>query len=74
MFDFKLFFSDGTTYTVANVKKVIYSVHDLNKTVTGDAILSARIPIADMSLYTDNNCVSVSGKNLLLIDISKHVD
>lgn len=74
MFDFQLLFSDGTKYTVKNVKKVIYSVRDLNKVVSGENILSERIPIADMSLYTDENCVSISGKDLLIIDISKHAD
>ena len=74
MYDFNLIFSDGTEYVVENVQKVIYPVRDMNKVISGDKIMSERIPTGDMSLYTGDKCVSISGKELLMIDITKHVD
>lgn len=74
MYDFNLIFSNGKEYAVKNVQKVIYPKRDMNHVVAGDKIMSERIPAGDMSLYAGDKCVSISGKDLLMIDITKHVD
>lgn len=74
MFDFKLLFSNGTEYVVQNVIKVIYPHRGENHVVRKDRFLSERIPTCDLSLYTNDNCVSISGEDLLLIEITQHTD
>lgn len=73
MYDITLYFSDGTKHTVSNVKEIRYFKRDLIHSVTEDKFMSAAIPITDMCLYSEDSCISISGKNLIMINISKHV-
>lgn len=74
MFHFHFVFSDGLAYDVDNVHEITITIQKTHKSLSGDAILSERLPLDDMFLYTDSGCVSIAGKNLLVIDVSKRVD
>lgn len=71
MFDFHFVFLDGTIYDVKCVTKMVIVKDHVNRTLQGDDMIHTQIPINDMYLYTSNGCVSISGKNLLVVSVLK---
>lgn len=71
MFDFHFVYSDGNTYDIKNVNKISYQAPSGMKDIVGENILSSSIPLKTMSLYTDNGNITVSGVNLMIIDVLK---
>ncbi len=71
MFDFLFTYTDGNTYQVQNVTKIIIKTASGSQELSGDGILSARIPLNTMCLYSASGNVTVSGANLMVIDIMK---
>lgn len=67
MFSFLFTYSDGNTYKVNGVNKVI--IHGSAKEFSGEEILNTALPLKTMSLYTPDKNVTVSGNNLIVIDI-----
>ncbi len=74
MFDFHFAYSDGNTYDIKNVNKISLQTPAGTKDIVGKDILSTYIPLETMSLYTDNGNVTISGTNLMVIDILKQKD
>lgn len=72
MFDFYFFYSDGRDYEIKNVTKILVESPTGLKEISGDNILSARIPLRTTYLYTDDGSYTVSGANLMVIDVRKH--
>lgn len=52
MFSFHFLFADGITYDVGNVNEVEIKCHEVYRKISGDDILSTRLPLDDMFLYT----------------------
>lgn len=71
MFDFHFVYTDGRTYDIANVNKIVIQTASSLKELTGDAILSTDIPLKTMHLYSTNGNCTISGNNLLIIDVIK---
>lgn len=71
MFDFHFAYSDGNTYDVKNVTKIKVMKSSGMTEISGDNILSDMIPLKSMCLYTDNGNISISGKDLMVIDVLK---
>ena len=74
MFDFHFVYFDENTYDVKDVTKIIVHTPSGSQELLGDAILSARIPLNTMYLYTPDGNITVSGNNLMVIDIKKQAD
>lgn len=76
MFDFHFVYSTGITYDVQNVNKIIIakpsSANQGSVEIEGDEILSARIPLKSMCLYSDDGNFTVSGTDLIIIDVKKN--
>lgn len=72
MFDFHFIYSDGNTYDVKGVTKIRIGTTNGTKEFEGDQILTATIPLYTISLYFQNGNVTVSGTNLVIIDVRKH--
>lgn len=71
MFDFRFFYSDGNTYHVENVTKAFVKTLGGKQELTGDDILTEKICLSDMFLYTPNGNITISGANLMVVDIMK---
>lgn len=71
MFNFHFLFTDGITYDVGNVNEIEIKCHEAYRKISGDDILSTRLPLDDMFLYTPGGCIAIAGKNLLVIDALK---
>ena len=71
MFDFHFVYSDGNTYDVKGVNKVMIQTPSNLKEVSGDSILATPLPLKTMYLYTANGCFTISGANLMVIDVLK---
>lgn len=74
MFDFHFVYADGTIYDVANINKVVFPTSSGLTTITNDNILSAQFPLKTMYLYGPGTNFTVSGDNLIIIDVLKHND
>lgn len=48
MFEFHFVYSDGNTYDVSDVNKILIQTASGNQEYCGDAILSARIPLKNI--------------------------
>ena len=72
MFSFLFTYSDGNTYKVNGVNKVI--IQGSAKEYSSDEILNTTFPLKTMSLYTPDKNITVSGTNLMVIDILKQKD
>lgn len=72
MFDFHFVYSDGNTYDVKGVTKIFVKSPSGLIEFTDDDILTAKIPIGTMYLYSQNGNVTVSGTNLMIVDVLKH--
>lgn len=71
MFDFHFAYSDGNTYDVTGVTKVFIKKASNIKELEGDEILTSRLPLDTMYLYSSAKNVTISGTNLLVIDVLK---
>lgn len=71
MFDFTFQYSDGNSFVVQNINRVIISTGAATQELSGDNILSVRIPLKTIHLFSEKNNVTVSGNNLLMIKITK---
>lgn len=71
MFDFHFTYSDGNTYDVRGVTKIVIKSTSGTQEFSGDDILTARIPLSSMYLYSQSGNVSVSGTNLMVVDVLK---
>lgn len=71
MFEFRFTYSDNNFYEVKGVNKIVIPTSSTPKEITGDAILTAHLPLKTMCLYTANGNVTVSGTNLMVIDVVK---
>jgi len=71
MFDFHFAYSDGNFYDINEVHKIIIQTSDGLKEVAGDSILTTPLPLKTMYLYTSNGCATISGTNLMVIDVAK---
>ena len=71
MFDFHFVYSDGNSYDINGVNKIMIQTPSSLKEVAGDAILTTPLPLKTMYLYTSNGCFTVSGTNLMVIDVLK---
>ncbi len=74
MFDFHFVYTDGNTYDINNVYKIAIQTSSNLKELTGDDILSAKLPLKTMWLYSANGNFTVSGANLMVIDVVKQND
>lgn len=74
MFDFHFAYSDGNVYDVKNVTKAFVKTLGGKQELTGDDILTEKICLSDMFLYTPNGNVTISGANLMVVDIMKQND
>lgn len=74
MYDFYFAYSDGRHYEVENVSKIVVEGSSSLEEIIGDAILSAKLPLKTTYLYTDDGNHTVSGTNLMVIDVKKHQD
>lgn len=72
MFDFHFIYSDGNTYDVKGVTKIRIGTTNGTKEFEGDQILTVTIPLYTIFLYSQNGNVTVSGTNLVIIDVRKH--
>ena len=71
MFDFHFKYVDGSKYDVTNVDKVILQWSGEPKEFSGDAILTANIPLKTMILRSSDRNTTISGDNLVAVDIIK---
>lgn len=71
MFDFRFVYSDGNTYYVKDVTKFAFKTASGIQEVSGDDILTARIPLGLIFLYSQTGNVTVSGTNLIVMDVLK---
>lgn len=71
MFDFHFVYSDGNTYDIKGVNKITIHTSTSLKEISGDSILTTPLPLKTMYLYTANGCFTVSGTNLMVIDVLK---
>lgn len=71
MFDFHFVYSDGHTYDINGVNKIVVQVPTGLKEISGDSILTAQLPLKTTYLYSTNGCFTVSGTNLIVIDVLK---
>lgn len=71
MFDFHFAYSDGNTYNVNNVSKIKIPSSSGTKEIKGDDILTAVLPLKSMCLYSDAGNVTISGTNLMVVDVLK---
>lgn len=71
MFDFHFVYSDGNIYDVNGVNKIMIQTPSNLKEVSGDSILTTPLPLMTTYLYTANGCITVSGTNLMVIDVLK---
>lgn len=69
MLDFRFTYSDGNFYEVKGVKKIIISTPSSTREVPGDEILATLLPLKTMYLYTTDGNITVSGTNLMVIDV-----
>lgn len=72
MFDFYFAYSDGRHCEVKNVTKILVESPSSLKEISGDDILSAKIPLKTTYLYTNDGNYTVSGTNLMMINVRKH--
>lgn len=71
MFTFKFTYQDGSNNYFENIKEVQY-VRSTNITVAGDNIQKHLFPTGiDLHLFSETMNVTVSGKNLLFIEVKK---
>ncbi len=71
MFDFHFVYSDGNTYDVRGVTKIVFKSTSGIQELSGDDILTAKIPMGLMHLYSQSGNVTVSGTNLMVVDVLK---
>lgn len=71
MFDFHFAYSDGNSYDVTGVTKVIIRTATGTQELEGDEILTSKLPLNTMCLYSSDKNVTISGANLLVIDVLK---
>lgn len=71
MFDFHFVYADGNTYDVENVTKLVTFSTNGPVEHTGDQILNVNIPLKVMCLHSAKGNVTVSGENLIVIDVLK---
>lgn len=71
MLDFHFVYSDGNTYDVKGVTKILVRTSTGMQEIKGDDILTAKIPLGIMCLYSQNGNVTVSGTNLMVVDVLK---
>ncbi len=71
MFDFHFVCADGNTYDVEGVTKILFSTTTGPREVEGKSILDEKVPLTTMCLYSESGNVTVSGKNLMVVDILK---
>ncbi len=69
MYSFHFVYSDGRVYEASGITRVIVSTPAGTSEFAGDNILSARIPLRTMWLYSQNGVITVSGENLTVIDV-----
>ncbi len=74
MFDFHFAYSDGNTYDVRGVTKIVFKTVSGIQELSGDDILTARIPLGLICLYSQTGNVTVSGTNLIVVDVLKRDD
>ncbi len=70
MFEFRFTYSDKNYYEVKGVNKIVIPSSPV-KELVGDAILTTPLPLKTLYLYTANGNVTVSGTNLMVIDVIK---
>lgn len=71
MFNFHFVYSDGNMYDVNDVTKIIVKTSTGLQEIEGDEILTAKIPLNFMYLYSQNGNVTISGTNLMVVDVLK---
>lgn len=71
MFDFHFVYRDGSTYDVKEVTKILVNTSAGVQEIKGEDILTARIPLNFMCLYSQNGNVTISGTNLMVVDVLK---
>lgn len=71
MFDFHFVYADGNTYDVERVTKILYNTTAGTRKIEGENILDEKIPLSTMCLYSQSGNVTVSGKNLMVVDVLK---
>lgn len=72
MFDIYFDYADGRSFDVKNVKKIAFEKCGNLTELIGDSIQDAQIPLKTLFLYTDNGSFTVSGDNLMVINVVKH--
>lgn len=71
MFDFRFIYSDDACYGAQGINKITIQTVDGLKDICGDEILTANIPLQEMYLHSDNVNYTVSGNNLMAIEVTK---
>lgn len=71
MFDFHFVYSDGNFYDIKGVDKIVIQTASNLKEIVGESILATPLPLKTMYLYTSDGCFTVSGTNLMVIDVVK---
>lgn len=71
MFDFHFVYADGNTYDVERVTKILFNTTAGTRKIEGENILNGKIPLSTMCLYSQSGNVTVSGKNLMVVDVLK---
>ena len=71
MFDFHFAYSDGNTYDVTGVTKIVIQTAAGSKEISGDEILTSLLPLKTMCLFSPDENVTISGDNLIAIDVLK---
>ena len=72
MYDFIFVYADGRTYNVNAVNKLVIHSTSGATEYTGDNILNVNIPLKTMYLHSAKGNVTISGTNLMVIDVMKH--
>ena len=71
MFDFRFIYSEGKDYTVENVNKIGLHTTGGYTEIASDHILTAPLSLTTMSLFTSTGNVTVSGKDLVAIEVTE---
>ncbi len=71
MFDFRFEYFDSNIYDVSDVTSIAYQTGSGTKLVSGDDILTTRLPLDTIHLFSESGCYTVSGTNLMAIEVTK---
>lgn len=73
MFSFHFVYADGSEYTIGDITKVIIHSSAGYSELSGDDILSAKIPLPfkSMNLYGSSVNITVSGNDIKVIHVLK---